>query len=230
MSRRALVLWLLLAAGLVAACGGDGGADVGDVDADAVLEASADRMEGLQSFHFVVEHENGTTPIVRGLGMTAAEGDVVGAGRMRLDVTARLGTTNVRVGIVVLPEASYISNPITGRWEEEEIDVREIFDPATGVTGLMRQVTEVEAVDREEVDGIDAYVLESSVDAGNLTPFVSTAQPGTPVDVRVWVGVEDPVVHRIEVAGRVAPDDADDIVRRITLSRFDEPIEIAAPE
>jgi len=41
--------------------------------------------------------------------------------------------------------------------------------------------------------------------------------------------VEDLLVRRIEVVRPIAPEDGDDIVRRITLSAFDEPVDIAVP-
>lgn len=227
--RRALLL-LAPAALFFSACGGDDGADVGDVDPLALLQASAAAMDEVDSFHFEVEHENGVTQIVRGLGMTRAEGDVVGADRMRLDVQARFATTNVQVGIIVLPGEAYLSNPITGRWEEEEIDISDLFDPAAGVTGIMRQVTEAQAVDREEIDGREMIVLEATVDSVHLEPFVTNAEGGHPVVCHVWIGVEDSLVYRLEARGMVAADDADDIVRRISLGAFNAPVEITAPD
>ncbi len=225
----ALAFALLGALGLTA-CGGDEeGGDFSDVDAEDLLDRSADTMEAVDTFHFVVEHENGSTQIVAGLGMTRAEGDVQGTDRMQLEVEARFASTNIKTGIVVLPGESYLQNPLTGNWQEQEIDISDLFDPATGVTGLMRAVTDVSIVDREEVDGVDSYVLATQVDSGNLEAFVGNAQPGTQVAARVWIGVDDLLVRRVEIAGPVAPNDAEDIVRRLSLSGFDEPVDITAP-
>jgi hypothetical protein len=59
---------------LAAACGGE--ADRSDIafDAQAVVTAAADRLEHVAAFHFVLEHEGGTTRIVQGMEMTRAEG------------------------------------------------------------------------------------------------------------------------------------------------------------
>lgn len=231
--RRTSLLLALACAALLAACGGDdegGDADLEGVDAAEVLETSAARMEELDSFHFEVEHENGATEIIGGLQMVSATGDVQGAERMRLDVEARFASTNIQTGIVILPGEDYLQNPLTGRWEaQDEIDVSQIFDPASGVTGLMRNVRDAEVVDVESVDGVDSYVIEATIDAGELRSFVSTAEAGREVTARVWVGVDDSLVRRIEVRGPIAPNDADEVVRRITLSEFDEPVEIAPP-
>lgn len=229
--RRFLALMLVSAFAFLAACGDDeeGGGDISGVDADDLLARSADRMEEVESFHFEVDHENGATEIVGGIGMERAEGAVQGTDRMQLEVEARFGTANIETGIVILPDESYFQNPLTGRWQEQEIDISDLFDPATGVTGLMRNVNDVEVVSREEVDGVDSYVLETTVDSGNLQAFVGNAEPGNEVTARVWIGVEDLLVRRIEVVGPLAPNEAEDILRRLTLSQFDEPVEITAP-
>jgi hypothetical protein len=219
----------LAAAAALLACGGSDGGDISGVDADALLEASAARMDQVESFHFKVEHENGVTPIVAGLGMTTAEGDVQGTDRMQLEVNARFAGTNVRVNLVILPEASYLSNPITGRWEQQDLDISQFFDPSNGVTALMRAVTDAEVVGRESVGGVDAYVIEATVDSGDLDLFVSQSQAGTPVAARVWIGVVDPLVHRVQVEGPLSPGEDSGIVRRLDLSRFDEVVEITAP-
>jgi hypothetical protein len=149
---------------------------------------------------------------------------------MQLEVEARFASTNIRTGIVILPGEGYLQNPLTGRWERQDgIDISTLFDPATGVTGLMRAATGVEVVDREDASGVDSYVIESVVDSGNLQVFVGNATPGNAVTARVWIGVEDLLVRKIEVSGALAPNDADDILRRLTLSDFDAVDEITAP-
>lgn len=223
---------MLFAAGLglsLAAGCGSGDGDVEGVDAAALLEAAAERMDGVETFHFRLTHQNGTTEIVRGLQMESAEGEVGGPDRLRVEVRARFATTNLRVEIVILPGESFITNPLTGRWEREEITVSQFFDPAVGVTALMRAVTDAEVTGRERVDGVETYRVEATVDSGNLALFAADAAPGTPMRARAWIGVDDPLVHRVEVEGALTPGQAANTVRRLELSAFDEPVEIIAP-
>src|SRR5690606_5230802 len=120
--------------------------------AQGVLDRSAARMEEVESFRFTLEHENGTTEIVRGLAMERAEGAVAGAESLQVDVRAKAGPLNVDVGIIILPDESWMTNPLTGRWEREDISIDQIFDPQTGVTSLMRSVTNAELDGETEVD------------------------------------------------------------------------------
>jgi hypothetical protein len=226
-SGRLVLLATLVLAVLTAGC--RGGGDVEGVDPEALLESAAARMEQVESFHFRLDHQNGTTAIVLGLQMISAEGDVAGPERLRLDVRARAGPLNIDVGIVILPEASYITNPITGRWQQEAITVSQFFDPATGMTALMRSVSGARVTGREGVGGAETYVVEADVDSGDLTLFAADAQPGRTLRAKAWIGVDDPLVYRVEVTGATSDLEAPNLVRRLELSRFDQPVEITAP-
>lgn len=228
MNRRTWLAGLAATALLLASCGGGGGSVEG-VDADAVLEAAAQRMDAVEAFHFVLTQENGTTGIMLGLELVSAEGDIAGTDRAQLEVKAKLGTTNLAVKMIVLPDASYITNPLTGRWQEEEVSISAFFNPDTGVTALMRAVTEAQATRREQMGDVDTYRIEAMVDSGDLDLFAADAAPGRALKARAWIGVEDSLVYRVEIEGGVTPEEPDNVVRRLDLSRFDQPVEITAP-
>ncbi len=225
----ALVVAALLVAAL-AACGSDGEdrVDLESIDAAALLQAAADRTDQARSFHFLLEHEGGTTQIVRGLNMERAEGDVAGADRLRVEVKASAGPLNLKVEIVVIGDEAWITSPLTGRWEREDISIEEVFDPANGVTAIMRATTGGHLTGAERVGGVRTYRVEATVDSGDVTLF-GEPRPGAMLLAIVWIGVDDPLVHRIEIVGGLAPGEPDDLVRRLTLSRFDAEIEIAPP-
>ena len=52
---------------------------------------------------------------------------------------------------------------------------------------------------------------------------------GEPVDLTAWIA-EDGRVLRIEEEGPLTKSESKDVVRAITFSAFDEPVEISAPE
>lgn len=225
----AVLVVALMGGVLASACRG-GGSDVSKVDGADVLRRGAERMDKVKAFHFELEHEKGTTQIVRNLQMVSASGDVVPPDRLRLDAKAKAGPLNIAVGIVALPGHSYITNPVTGRWEEETISVASFFDPAIGVTALMRGATDAKVVAREDLGGRSTYRIEASVDSGKMTLFAANAAPGRKLKARVWVGVDDPVLVRVEIEGTVSEGEPADLLRRLTLSKFDESIQIDAPK
>ncbi|MEX2375792.1 MAG: LppX_LprAFG lipoprotein [Dehalococcoidia bacterium] len=230
-SIRVAMLAALVVGLVTAACGSDEAFDVSDVDAADVLDRSAERMEALSSFAFEVQHENGATAIVGGIQMVSATGAVQGTDRMQLDIQARFANTNIETGIVILPGEGYLQNPITGRWQRQGgMDISEFFDPARGVTGLMRGTSSVEVVAGDTVDGVSTYVLEAQLDSGDLGVFVGNAPAGREVTARIWIGMDDLLVRRIEVNGPLTPGDAENVVRRLILRDFDSVVEITAPQ
>ena len=224
----ALAAASILAVGLVA-CGGDElDVDTSDVDVEVLLAEAADRMDAVNSFRFELEHENGTATIVRGLQMVRAEGDVDGSDRMRLLVEAKVGPLNANLEIIVLPGEGWITNPLTGRWEREDIDVTAFFDPASGVTGLMRSLEGAEVTGAETIDGAETYRVEADV-ASELMTLFGDARSGETIHLTAWIGIEDPLVYRVEAVGGIVSGEPDDLVRRLTLTDFDESFDIQAP-
>ncbi len=219
----------LVALALVGCGGGDGlDVDTSDVDVDALLTSAADRMDAVESFRFDLDHENGTASIVRGLQMVRAEGDVEGADRMRLLVEAKAGPLNAELEMIVLPDEGWITNPLTGRWERETIDVASFFDPAEGVTGLMRSLDGGEVTGAQTIGGFDSYRVEATIASELLTLF-GDAREGEDIRLKAWIGIDDPLVHRIEAEGGIVSGEPDDLVRRLTLTDFDETFDIQAP-
>src|SRR5579884_2836178 len=100
---------LALLAVVLAGCGGGkGSAKVtasptpAKPDAATILRQAADKMEQVKSFHFVLSHDKGNSPITLGpgvsLSMTRAEGDVQRPDRLRADVDATaLGGVKINV-------------------------------------------------------------------------------------------------------------------------------------
>ena len=222
----ALAALLLLAAG----CGGGGGdeAPPDPVDPAALVAAAADRMEGVRGFHFRLEHERGATVIVRGIRMERAEGDVDGPERLRARLGGSIGPLGLEFGVVVLPGESWIQNPLTERWEREDISIASLFDPQAGIAALMRAAESPALAGSEEVGGVRTWRVESAYDSGDLAIFPSV-EPGHRVEVAAWIGADDPLVHRVEARGPIADGEDRDIVRRLELSRFGQDVDIAPP-
>ena len=229
---RALILLVAIGLGLlsVAACDGGSEVDAGDTDPAELMDRATARMGETQAFHFVLEHERGSTVIVRGLAVERAEGDVEGSERLRADLTASAGPINVEVSVVVIDGDGWITNPVTGRWERESLRISDIFDPATGMAAIVQAIDTPRITGAERIDGTECYRVEAMVDSAALTSLVPGARAGTSVAVTAWIGVDDPLLHRVELAGPVSPTDTDDVVRRVTLSRFGDVDPIAPPD
>lgn len=222
-------LALLLAAALLASCGGDDPAPAALPAAATVLDESATRMEQVRSMHFLLEHEKGATEIVRGIAMTRAEGDVVTPDKMQATIKGGLGPVNFEVGIVILGDQAWIQNPLNRRWESEDITIDQVFDPREGVIALVRSTRDATVTGTEDVAGVRCYVVEATLDSGDLDLLPGDPAPGKSVPTTAWIGVDDDLVRKVELRGGVAEGESDNLVRTLTLSRFDEDVTIAPP-
>jgi hypothetical protein len=234
-----LVLAAALAFSLAAACGGDDDDDStpteGRPDPAVLVSEAADRFAAVKSFHFVLEHEEGRSPIALGLEMERAEGDMVVPDRLQADVEAVAGTfgnASVDVRAVAVGDTVKVTNPFREtEWVElpGSTSVRDLFDPAGGIVSALRAAKDPVLTGEEGVGGAETWVITANVDGADLEAFAPTAEPGYPVKGTVWIGKDDQLVRRVRLEGPFGEDDPDEVIRVVTLSAFDEPITIELP-
>jgi hypothetical protein len=204
--------------------------EVEELTPEEVLNRSADRMAEVLSFAFLMEHENGFTPIMSGLSMERAEGWISEGNRMQANIRARAGgSLAIDMGIVAVPDSAWMTNPFTRAWEPGTFDVSALFDPSTGLTALLRGLAEPQLVGIESINGTSTQRIDATVDSGALTSLIPGAATGSPLSVRVWIGVDDPVLHRAEIIGAIGEGESAELLRRITLSSFGDVLPVVSP-
>jgi lipoprotein LprA len=227
----AVALSALIAAGLGCA-GDDGGTDTGGLSAEEVVAQSAARFEELESFHFKLEHENGTTEIPLNLGLETAEGDVVLPDRLAANIDADAGPVGVSVKVVAIGDMTWITNPFTRQYQRlpGNTSLRDIADPAALVAAVGRSLRDPRIEGTESVGGVDCYRIKGTIQTDDLEEALSLADSGRTLEVDAWIGRDDLLLRRARLSGALVPDEDEDIVREITLSNFDAPVTIEAPQ
>lgn len=224
------LLALLFAASLAVACGGGGGDKGAATDVAKLLDDAQAATAKLRSFHFKLSHENGTTPIILNLGLDSAEGDYVVPDGLQAKVKAKQGPIGVSVDVISLGGRTWITNPFTGRWQSlSDVTLADFADPGKLVTVLLENLSDARIDKQTEIDGAQTYEVHGSVDAGELEDGLPVAEPGQPVNVVVWIGVDDKLPRRARIEGRLSSLEEDDIVRIIEVSRFNQSVEIKPP-
>lgn len=229
-SRPAFPIVLFAAVALLAACGGGNGdsdEDLAAIDAAALIVASAARMEQVERFHFDLAFSGGGAEIIRGLTMQRAEGDFAGVDNMQLELSASLGPLSADIEMRIVDGVGWITNPLTGRWESEDFSIADLFDLATGVTALMRSAADPRVEGRESAGGVDSYRLEATLRSDDVT-LLANVLGGQTLEATVWIAVDDPLVHRIDLRGPLFAA-GEDVRLRLSLSAHDERVEIVAP-
>ena len=199
--------------------------------APSILAASGERMAAVDSFRFSLTHENGGTPVASGLVLSDVEGDVVKPDGLSLSLGATFSGFFVAVELVALDGVTYMTNPVTQVWEVQDAGLNPLalFDPATGIDSIMRDLAEPALEGRDTIDGADTHRITGRLPSESLLPLLSTVAPGLTVDSEVWIGVDDSYLRRVVFRGPVVEGDGDNVVRIIELSNFNAAVEIEAP-
>lgn len=224
--------WCVALVGL-AGCGGKKEAaqatPVPRPDPRTLVNEAADRVEQARSFHFLLEHERGSTPIVLQLQMTRAEGDVVKPDRLRADIEALYGGARLRLKLVSIGQQAKLSNPFNpAQFVDLPTGTRlsDVFDPAAGTTAALRAVQDPQITGAETLEGRKVWRVEGTVDAVSLAALVTLAERGYTARGTVWIGQETKEVYRVRLEGPLGSQDTQDVVRVLTLSRYNENIAI----
>jgi lipoprotein LprG len=203
----------------------------GELTADAVLQQASLAAGEVTSFHFVLSHENGSTPLPLNLELEAAEGDVIVPASLAAEVDAEAVGINVTVRIIGIDGRTWITNPFTRDWQElPNTNIRDFADPAALVSGLLPSITEAELREGERIDGVETHLITGSITTEALREALGLAEPGRTVKVEAWVGVDDKLPRRIRLTGPLTDAEAPNVVRQVEISRYDEPVEIMPPE
>lgn len=161
------------------------------VNLQALLQESGHVMENLDSFRFLLEHPSGGTPLalLPGLAIQDAEGGVISPDKLIAHFGGALGSLYVKTSLITLGEESYMTNPITGKWEivPPEISPLGFFNPREGIASMMTVVEQAALLP----DGKGVYQISGRIPAEALAPLLGTTLKGTTVAVDLTIDVDD---------------------------------------
>lgn len=246
-SRR--VGWLLLMVACLVGLGWRGAPGAGSAivrgqaedEAAGLLRESAAAMAALESFHFEITTPRGETVVLDSFELLALEGDVQRPDRFRAALEARAAVLDVSVDVVGVGSRLWVSDPMSAEGAYFEFDVgQEVGAPGESPADLLNPdrllLRAVELIEepsvngRDEIDGVavtrvDGRFDPSRVTDGGTPPAVVA---GEALPIAIWIDDEGRV-RRLEVAGPLLATEGPEVVRRLDLSAFDEPVVIEAP-
>lgn len=197
------------------------------VNPQVVLERSGEIMEALESFHFRLTHENGGTPIGQGLVIGEVQGDAARPDKISLELSGLAGNFAMRLSLIAIGKNSFISNPITGEWEPVPAGVSPLgfFDPTKGVSEIMKQIESPRLLSTED----DSYTISGTIPSESLASLFGAVDEGNSIDINVVIDATSLYLLEARLEGRITTLEEDGVIRIITLSNFNEPVEIEPP-
>lgn len=210
-------------------------------EAAALLRTTATRMADLSSFHFEISTPRGETVVLDSFEVVSLEGDVQRPDRFRARLEAKAAVLDVSVDVVGIGSRLWVSDPTSfdGSYLEFDMGAGDAAPGEVPADLLNPDRLLLQAVDliedpvlngRDEIDGVEVSRVDGRFDPHRVTDGDEPPPGlvGEPLPVAIWIDDEGRV-RRLEIAGPMLELESGDLVRRLDLSAFDEPVEIQAP-
>lgn len=201
------------------------------LSASEIIDKSGERTSKVNSFHFEITHVGGGTPLVKGLEMSEAIGDIVKPGKLKTSISAKMGVILVEVDVITVGKTTYMTNPLNREWEllSNEFSAISLFDPDTGIAAILKDMTDLTKLDDEKIDSISCYHIKGKVPCESLRPITLSSIEGVKIDVEVWIDKKEFLLYQIRLEGKITDTEKPGIIREIRLSDFDQEVEIDIP-
>jgi hypothetical protein len=180
-------------------------------DVDAILATSADAMGSIESVHFSISRAGALVSIDEAgtLVFDSAEGRYGTPGAADALVTIDVNDIKIRVGAIAIDGATYLTNPITGRWEPVpdayEFDPAALFDPEVGWRPLLASgYDDVTLLGTEERSGTTTYHLIGTAREERVEAITAGLVANQDVLLDLWVDVATGEVREVEFAATSA--------------------------
>lgn len=220
---------------LAAACGGDAGSPTTlPPQPEPVLEAAAEAMGTVESVRFMIERSGAPIYIdpLDTLNFESAEGQFSAPSSANAVVTLAVGSLNARIGAIAIEGKTWLTNPITGEWEDAPegyvFDPATLFDPEQGWRPLLATgLSEVSWVGETEVDGEPRYHIRAQADEDRVAVILAGLIKKQPVELDMWIEPSTGYVREAELSTVSGGQTSD---WYIEFTEFGEPVEITPPD
>lgn len=215
-------------------------------DAQAQLEATADAMLALDSFHFKLETTAGKTVFQDAFELKTVESDLVRPANFQASVAIKVAILDLTLEVVSVDGAIWVKNPIggddsfiqvTGEDSEFQLPPMALLNPDLLVEEALKYLENPQITGTESFDGQDVTVLTGTFDPSRV---IAPATPGTaasvispasePLDVELLIDDQNRLVRADFIGPLFAFEEGSGrLVRRVTFSEFDSAVTIEPP-
>jgi hypothetical protein len=211
----------------------------GDPDAVELLERSAEALANLKTFAFEMETVRGSSSIMAGFELKSVSGVIRRPTDLRAEVEVSIPLGDLTIEAIGLDGTFWIQDPLSdGAWMElgQMGEIQALINPDILILRAVQLVQNAMVTGNGKVDGDTVTIVEGEVDfSGLLEGFgqdsseIANFLATEPVLVAFWIDEEDRI-REVEMIGPILASETEDVVRVITLTEFNEPVEIEAPD
>ena len=235
MNRLLRLIGALALVAVASACGGsEGSTTTLPPEPEPVLQAAAEAMGSVESVRFLIERSGAPIYIdpLDTLNFESAEGQFSAPSSASAVVTLAVGSVNAQIGAIAIEGKTWLTNPITGEWEDAPegyvFDPATLFDPALGWRPLLASgLTEVEWVGEDDKNGEPRYHIRAQADQDRVAVILAGLIGRQPVALDMWIEPSTGYVREAELSTVNEGQTSD---WSIAFTEFGEPVEISPPD
>ena len=214
----------------------------GDVDAVQLLNDAATTMTKLDTFAFEVETARGETTILEGLTLQGITGVVRRPADFETKVTVEIPFASLDLTAVAMNNEVWIELPKIGEnaggWTSlgSSEGLLSLLNPDVLILQAVKYIDNA-VIDRTgDIDGVNVTYVAGTVDFKRIASGFTSDQAALedqiaegPVEVTVAID-DETRVREIEIVGPLLASEDSDVIRLVTFSGFNEPVEITEPD
>lgn len=214
----------------------------GDEEAVQLLTDAATTMTQLDTFAFEVVTARGETTILEGLTLQEISGVVRRPTDFETTVTAEVPFASIDLTAVSLDGEVWINIPTVGEnpggWQSlgRTNGLLSLLNPDVLILEAVPYIHDA-TIDRTgDIDGVEVTYVAGTVDFQSIAQQVVGTEAALPTEIAegpvgVTIAIDpDTRIREIEIIGPLLSSEDNNVIRLVTFSAFNEPVEIQEPE
>lgn len=216
-------------------------------DAKPLLQQSATAMAAVKSFSFKLTTPKGKSAILDNLELRTVEGAVLRPDRFQASVTVKVAIAELTIKTIGIGTRLWVTNPLQpgdkfveasagGGNSGSSQTLTDLLNPDRIFLQAVSMIQNPVVDGQETINDAPTTRVTGTVNLDQLSQFANVgtpeAAPGMFVlgekKLTVWIDASNRVV-RLEFAGPLTTNESADVVRRLDLTAFDQPVDIQAP-
>jgi len=168
----------------------------------------------------------GAPVTIEGFEFSSAVGRYAAPSSAEAVMRVKAGDITLEMGTISVSERTWLTNPLTGRWEEltpgTGFNPAVLFDPEAGWSGLLADLTGVAFVATE--DG--AHHLTGTIPGPRVQTLTAGIAEPQSVLLHLWIDQSSGLIRRLELSTTGDAGVSDWV---LVLSGYGEPVQIEPP-
>ncbi len=205
-------------------------------DTRALLDRAAITMGSLKTYHFNLTTPEGETPIMEEYTLDSVEGAVQRPDKLQAEVAVEVNAfLSVTADVIRIGDCLWLSDPTTEQEGFERITANEyevlaeLLDPDRIVRTAIAHIQQPSVIEIDEIGDEEGVRVQGRLAPEHLGVTAPESVAREPLGLDLWI-TESGHVLRLVLEGALIEGESDDVVHRLELSDFDEPVEVSRPK